>query len=689
MHWYAGVVQGEAPDLAIIAQLETSNPCALPTKLASPLGFGGLVRARIREPSSMAGGQLLRESRMSGPAIPTGDGLADAVASAISSLENISEERLGYVFAPSVHVITGALQCAEFAAVSSSSVDPACFVGSWLEGTYLWDYELPAYSGRAGDSNGYYLLSRIKELDLETLKMVVRRFPDCEDLGDGGLEGIVEEVARRGIPTVRGLAAGDSGATGDLGLLIATRLLQDSFREVDSGPGLLVPWSKEGETEEIALIIPVDPFQGYLDDLAKALKRPTLHRPDLLVATMRISDAGIRIRLTPVEVKNRGAGAAMPQSEREAALAQARSLVSLLDAMQTTYTEDQEMVLWRIAQQNLLTSMIGYGFRVYSQRLASVGKSGEWSRLHARLMEAVLSAQADVEVDMRGRLIVIDGSVVSGFRDTDGDGFQETIELSHKDAALFIRGEHASLCGAMREKLGHWEMFPVCGGPLAPGAKPSSDGLAPPAAETVVSPPVIPTGDGAAEQHVAPIVPDGPKVSIATPMAAGAEVETGDEATQSGLIIRAGETMDGFESLLRQLNLGDTALNQMNMGVVGDLGTGKTQLLQSIVYQIARGKAGNRGVDPSVLIFDYKKDYVTKEFVDAVGARVIRSQHLPLNLFDLSGASQSINPQLERYKFFSDVLDKIYPGIGPKVKSCECWKFVDGMRRVFRLRFAA
>ena len=26
---------------------------------------------------------------------------------------------------------------------------------------------------------------------------------------------------------------------------------------------------------------------------------------------------------------------------------------------------------------------------------------------------------------------------------------------------------------------------------------------------------------------------------------------------------------------------------------------------------------------------------------------------------------------------------------GIAVKSCECWKFVDGMRRVFRLRFAA
>ncbi|SDD97211.1 hypothetical protein SAMN04488509_11230 [Aquimonas voraii] len=666
VHWYSGTVAGEAPDLAIIAQLETSNPGALPTKLNSPLGFGGLVRTRIREPSSMAGGQLLRESRMSGPAAPTGDGLADAVASAISSLENISEQRLGYVFAPSIHVIKGALESAEFAAVSSSSVDPACFLGSWLEGTYLWDYELPSYSGRAGDSNGYYLLSRIKDLDLETLRSVVKRFPGCEEMPEAVLAGIVEEVARRGIPTVRGLAAGDSGATGDLGLLVATRLLQDSFRAAESGAGLLTPWRREGDIEELALVIPVDPFQGYLDDLAKALKRPTLHRPDLLVATVRISDLGVQVRLTPIEVKNRGAGAAMPQSDREAALAQARSLASLLDAMLATYSEDQEMVLWRIAHQNLLTSMIGYAFRVYSQRLAAQGKSGDWSRLHARVMEAILSSQADVRVDSRGRLIVIDGSSQSGPRDTDGDGFHETIELSHKDAALFIRGEHDALCTAMKQKLGGWEMFPE-------GRDAGLSNQSPPVAHETA--PLVDGGVEVPSLHAlqATAGPEGSSLPSSGVEAMGASqpaspgaIDVDGGMAQSGLIIRVGETIDGFESQIRRLNLGNTALNQMNMGVVGDLGTGKTQLLQSLVYQIAKGKDGNRGIEPSVLIFDYKKDYSSKEFVDAVAARVISPHHLPLNLFDVSTASQSINPKLERYKFFSDVLDKIYSGIGPK-----------------------
>jgi hypothetical protein len=100
------------------------------------------------------------------------------------------------------------------------------------------------------------------------------------------------------------------------------------------------------------------------------------------------------------------------------------------------------------------------------------------------------------------------------------------------------------------------------------------------------------------------------------------------------------------------------------MGVVGDLGTGKTQLLQSLVFQIATGAAGNRGVSPNILIFDYKKDYSSEEFVKATGARVIRPQHIPINLFDLSSSSQSITPWLDRYRFFSDAIEKIYSGIG-------------------------
>ena len=83
------------------------------------------------------------------------------------------------------------------------------------------------------------------------------------------------------------------------------------------------------------------------------------------------------------------------------------------------------------------------------------------------------------------------------------------------------------------------------------------------------------------------------------------------------------------------------------------------------MYQISQSQSSNKGVKPRVLIFDYKKDYSSPEFVQAVGARVVKPERLPLNLFDLSGAVQSIQPWLDRFRFFSDVLDKIYSNIGP------------------------
>ncbi len=670
VQWYAGADATSSHDLAIIAQLETSNADARPTKLTSPLGTGGLVRYRVREQQLAGNGQFLRESRTAGPVRTTGDGLADNTASAIGALEGMSESPMGYVFAPSINAVKKSLDKAEFAAVSSSSVDPACFLGHWLEGTYLWDYELPSYSGRSGDSNGYYLLSRIKPLDLETMKIVLQRLPECTDLSHDVLSSIVQEVARRGIPTVRGLSAGNSGATGDLGLFIATRLLQDSFRTTDVESGLLRSWVENEGEHQITLVIPVDPFQRYLDDLARAIKRPTLHRPDLIVVALDISDSCVRCKLTPIEVKNRGGSASMPHAERLSALEQAKSLSSLLLALRQAFSEDGELLIWRLAYQNLLCSMIGYGFRVYSQHLAEGGKAAAWAGLHSRVMDAILSLEIDLEIDEKGRLIVVDGSSISGPRDTDGDGFKETIELSQSDASTIVRGHTDELYNLMAEALGHWSLLPR-DARIWPSHETKSE------TEYVLPKPepAMPVRDDPRIKGPDPVAPIQPEPAIPTPL-------TDDGSGQSGLILRIGETLDGFQSRVRHLNLGQTSLNQLNMGVVGDLGTGKTQLLQSIIFQIAAGALGNRNVAPNVLIFDYKKDYSSAEFVQATGARVIRPQHIPLNLFDLSNTSQSISPWLDRYRFFSDAIEKIYSGIGAVQRE----KLKNAIKEAYRAR---
>ena len=56
-----------------------------------------------------------------------------------------------------------------------------------------------------------------------------------------------------------------------------------------------------------------------------------------------------------------------------------------------------------------------------------------------------------------------------------------------------------------------------------------------------------------------------------------------------------------------------------NMGIIGTMGTGKTQFARSVIAQFAKESVHNVGGKPvGMLVFDYKGDYKDKEFLDAV-----------------------------------------------------------------------
>jgi DNA phosphorothioation-dependent restriction protein DptH len=674
VRWYGTGDAGIRPDLGIIAQLETSSAGCDNTKVGSPIGFGGLIRYRVRQQLKAGSGAFLSETRTGSPTPPSGDGLADKTIAAIVRLENLGPSKIGYTFAPSVNAIRKVLMDAraDYAAVSSSAIDPACFLGGWLEGTYLWDYDLPSYSSRAGDSNGYYLLSGIKDLDRETLKAVLCRLPGCEHMDDSRLDEAILEVARRGIPTVRGLSSGHSGASGDLGLFVASRILQDEFRiNQQSGQGLL-PTLVESELEtNLLLVIPIDPFKGHLDDLTHAVGKTSSQRPDLIVVGVRLSDSRVSMKLTAVEVKYRSAKEPMPVAACQDALSQAKSLSDLFGEIRKR-SLDPELLIWKLAFQHLLTSIIGFGFRVYSQQSHISKQGAKWTGYHARVVEAILSDEMALEIDMHGRLIVIDGSSSSGPRDSDGDGFKETIVLGHSDAASVVKDEIPTIYMAIKAGLGDWALFPAALTAAQPAETPQPKATSNDAetASKSEGPTAIDTSANSAEPNESfrPVEPEGVPSGPIPPQAPGPEGPADvihPAKTSSGIEVLIGETVDGFRSETRRVNLSDTRLNQLNVGVVGDLGTGKTQLLKSLVYQIAKSGTDNQGVTPRVLIFDYKKDYSSEDFVKAVGAKVVKPYHLPLNLFDVAGAGESMTPWLDRFKFFSDVLDKIYTGIGP------------------------
>ncbi|MEN5218331.1 GTPase domain-containing protein [Pseudomonas pudica] len=654
VRWYEKQPKGAKPDLGIIAQLDASQPESKEVGMLSPMGTGGLIRHRVRRQLQAS---FLSESRQGLQMPPSGEPFADKVSACMLMIERLRDGKIGMQFSPNVHAVSSMLEdhSAGFVAVSSSAIDPACFLGGWIQGTYLWDYDLPSYSHRAGDTSGYYLLSQVKDADRDALQRVLKPLPGCENLEDSQVEQILLEVARRGIPTVRGLSGDDTGATGDLGLFLAVRLLQDQFRVSGNKDSLLPVLAGSPDESTIAIIIPVDPFRGYLSDLARSLgkerKETSLSRPDLLVIGVRACNDKVQLHLTPIEVKCRQ-GVVFGNGESSEALSQAKALSSLLCAIDE---RADSSLAWRLAFQHLLLSMVGFGLRVYSQHQAVDGHASRWATFHERIAAAILDPKPSISIDERGRLIVVDASNQSSPHDRDGDNFPETIVISSRDAGRIIAGTDVqNFYDGVRAKVDDWGLLPHQDGTTIPPLEHAKVGTS----DTVeTSEPAAASGD----------VPES-FISL-TEQPDAMELVSGysppSEDPGNGVLLSVGKTVDGFEPRPLCLNISDTRLNQLNIGVVGDLGTGKTQFLKSLIHQISSARESNRGITPRFLIFDYKRDYSSQDFVEATGARVVKPHRLPLNLFDTSGIGESSAPWLDRFRFFADVLDKVYSGIGP------------------------
>ena len=109
-----------------------------------------------------------------------------------------------------------------------------------------------------------------------------------------------------------------------------------------------------------------------------------------------------------------------------------------------------------------------------------------------------------------------------------------------------------------------------------------------------------------------------------------------------------------------------------NTGIIGTMGTGKTQFTQSLITQLYRERVHNvESPDIGILIFDYKGDYneSKKNFVKATNAKVLRPYHLPYNPLALTHP-RVFKPLLPIHvaNTFNDTLSRVYH-LGPKQRS--------------------
>lgn len=88
----------------------------------------------------------------------------------------------------------------------------------------------------------------------------------------------------------------------------------------------------------------------------------------------------------------------------------------------------------------------------------------------------------------------------------------------------------------------------------------------------------------------------------------------------------------------------DTRQNQnTNTGIIGTMGTGKTQFTKSLVTQLVKQSSKNvSGSKIDMIIFDYKGDYIGEEFVNATDATVYELEKLPFNPLELFGSKPKL-----------------------------------------------
>ncbi|KKL02481.1 DNA phosphorothioation-dependent restriction protein DptH [Rheinheimera mesophila] len=101
-----------------------------------------------------------------------------------------------------------------------------------------------------------------------------------------------------------------------------------------------------------------------------------------------------------------------------------------------------------------------------------------------------------------------------------------------------------------------------------------------------------------------------------------------------------------------------------NTGIIGTMGTGKTQFTKAMITQLHRNQHHNVNSAPiGMLIFDYKSDYVDDAFINATNAKKYKLFKLPYNPLSLFGDTPML--PIHTAAGFSETMAKAY-GLGPK-----------------------
>jgi DNA phosphorothioation-dependent restriction protein DptH len=639
--WYNQHQEKRKPqvDLSIISHLSNQSPLTNSAPSKSLLVNGGLSRTTIRYSSKSPQSKLtFTESRTCQKPEASEDPLSNLLGALCHEIESeVFIAGKGCLSStPKLDFVNQCLDKAEYCAVSSSVVDPSAFFDDQHD-NYLWDYDLPSYSNKHGNG-GFYLLAKKSDAVVSAIKNSLKAILNVGKVNNIIIESTLREIAGRGIPTLKTLASGGTNASGEIGLLIGMRLLQafdSSISNYQFAPR---------ETGNIYnLIIPVDPFAGQINGLFTRLGIDQL-RPDLLVLSISLNDAQVQLKLTPVEVKFRTTK--MSKKDMLTAHLQCDNFLKLMAELNRL---SRDFSLWNVARIQLLADMISFAFSTYGRKLNDLSEVRKWTELQEKVLRKI--AQLDsIVCPENGRLIAISDYQLTEFENIKNGSITDTLLLSFEDAISILKEENVNKFENFKYSIGDW-------------------GLQHSSIDSIPTKQNKPTADISVlnsnkEKTSKEDKLTHKKSDIGSPI-------TMVNAVNNGIKFEIGKRSGALQSVSYEFHPSNTDLNQLNIGIVGDLGTGKTQLIKALIFNIVKAPSENRGHAPKILIIDTKRDYdglgekqSDKLFVKNIKAKIVKPYKLPINLFDIRNSKED-NPAFSKAEFFIDILNKIYGGIGP------------------------
>ncbi len=502
----------------------------------------------------------------------------------------------------------------------------------------LWEWRPPFLEAR---SNGDLLERRpyisVVRLPAGFRESVANRLATARNRALVGDEvtSVLGALGARGIGLSSLLANGGSHATGALGFYLALKLVEKS-----------APHGCE------RLVLPIDACDRFLraladDDGSQQLQR----RADLLIVDLYSE----QVQLTAVEIKyyglaKSGGQVVLPEAEAPAlheALTQLVSSCKRLELLKA-FQDDLEFLtpgtqeLW----WNAFACLIDAGIRLSPKRQLSVD---ELSQRFRRILdgEAVISVNRPVAMyfQQNGRQAKTGNRFIAASVREIQDGLPRGYRALIADPSLVF--DELERSGELIEA---WQRL-MAEEPQDEEAEPN-----------VGDDELVPEADGQLDPSH-PKAENGTPASV-LPMSGRLDNWVASFPVSDGIRFPVGCFIDSVGQVEADYWPGNTDLNQLNCGVVGDLGTGKTQLVKSLIYNLRCSTNALQEHPLSLLVFDYKRDFQDRSFVDAVGGKVLPPSCIPLNIFALTqGYSKTAGYQ--RARAFVDVISKIYGGVGP------------------------